>query len=98
MVDPKEINPDGVYSFSEAVGLIPSCQAGKKLHVATLYRWHKQGKIKAHKSPGRGWFINGAELLRLLAADQVPEFHGRTPAQRNRDHERAMANLKRRGV
>ena len=99
MVDPKDINPAGIYTFAEAVQLIPSCQSGKRLHVATLYRWHKQGKLTAHKSPGRGWYIFGAELLRLLSADQAPVVvNGRTPTQANRNYEQAMQNLKRRGM
>ncbi len=98
MTDLSEINPQGVYSFAEAARLLPSCQPGKSVHLATLHRWRDQGKIKAHRSPGRGWYILGTELLRLLHADQAPEFVGRTPTQRNRDIDAAFEELKRLGV
>ncbi len=98
MIDIRDINPHGVYSFAEAARLLPSGHPGKHVHVATLHRWRARGKIKAHRSPGAAWYVFGAELLRLLSADQVPEWTGRTPAQRNRAYEAAMEDLRRMGV
>ncbi len=98
MVNVMEIDPNDVYSISEAARLIPSCQAGKVLNLATLHRWRAQGKLKAQRSPGRGWYVFGSELLRMLAADQIPVCKGMTPAPRKRAHEQTMAELKRLAV
>ena len=98
MIDLREISPAGVYSFAEAAKLIPSCHGGKTLHLATLHRWRLAGRIKAHRLPGRGWAMFGSEILKLLHADEMPEFTGRTPSQRSRDIDAAFAELKRLGV
>lgn len=98
MTDLKEINPQGVYSFAEAVKLIPSCHEGKTLHLATLYRWRIAGRVKAHRLPGRGWAMFGSEILKLLHANECPEWVSRTPAQRRHASEAAMAELRRMGV
>lgn len=98
MTDPREINPQGVYSFSEAAKLLPSCRSGKTMHLATLHRWRQQGRIKAHRSPGRAWYVFGSEILKLLHADEMPAWEGRSPAQRDRGHDAAMAELRSMGL
>ncbi len=95
MTDPKDINPQGVYSFREAARLLPSCHPGKSLHQATLYRWRDAGLIKAHQSVGRGWFVFGAEILRLLHADEMPPvFPGGTRSERQKEINAAKERLR----
>lgn len=86
-----------MYSLKEAARLLPSCQPGKNVHVRTLKKWVQAGRLKAFRN-GIGWFVHGAELLRLLSADQAPEWHGRTPVERRRDIEAAEAELREMGV
>lgn len=94
MTDIKDINPQGVYSLGEAAKLLPSTRAGRCVHVRTLYRWMERGHLKANRQPnGYGWYVSGAELLRLLHADKIPEWKGRTPAERNRACDAAMKEL-----
>lgn len=92
MSEVNDIDPDRLYSAKEACALIPS-RRGCRLHRKTLHRWRAEGRL-AMVRVGGGWFVWGGELLRLLQADRRPEFTGRTPAQRKRAAERAMAELK----
>ena len=95
MTDIKDINPQGVYSLGEAAKFVPSTRrAGSCVHVRTLYRWVERGHLTAHRPPnGYGLYVSGAELLRLLHADKIPEWKGRTPAERNRACDAAMREL-----
>lgn len=94
MTDIKNINPQGVYSLTEACSLVPSSRPGRTVCLRTLQRWRSQGILTAHRQPGGcGWYVSGAELLRLLHADKIPEWTGRTPAERNRECDAAMREL-----
>lgn len=87
------IEPGRLYSFSEAARLIPSPR-GEHTHRKTLHRFRLQGRIAGvprHVNGLTYWFVYGSELLRFLAADQCPEWIGRTPAQR----EKAIAQAER---
>jgi hypothetical protein len=94
--DLDEIDPNKLYPFAEAARLLPSCHPGKHVHLQSLHRWRREGRLAAvHRPPW--WFVWGSELLRLMGAGERPKFTGRTPAQRKRAHEAAMEYLRQRG-
>jgi hypothetical protein len=95
-----EIDLNRLYSFSEAAKLLPSNQAGKHVHLNSLHRWRREGRLNAVSRPAgktRWWFVWGSELLRFMAVGEKPKWTGRTPAQRRRDVEAAKERLRARG-
>lgn len=103
------IEPEGVYAAREVCRMIPSHRGGH-LHLATFHRWRLAGKLRAFRI-GAGWYCHGAEVLRLLQADQadsVPEadqasrpgeiWQGRSAAARRRGLEQAEAELRQLGL
>lgn len=98
------IDPEGVYAAREVCRMIPSHRGGH-LHLATFHRWRLAGKLLAFRI-GAGWYCHGAEVLRLLQADQAPGAHqapgevwqGRSAAARRRSLEQAEAELRQLGL
>jgi len=97
----QDVNPSGLYSVTAAARLLPSSHAGKSLHHRTLRRWLNAGQVKGVKREVGGkvhWFIQGAELLKLVGFGEAPPDRGRSTAQAERDYEEAMAELRARGL
>lgn len=66
MDDP--IDPDTLYSFSEARRRLRSCRGGS-ICLRTLHRWRMDKRFEAVcrvSGNGRHWFVWGRELLRLM--------------------------------
>jgi hypothetical protein len=64
--------PDDLIGLSEACRLIPSRKPGRRLHVATLYRWVLSGRVRGWRI-GRGLFVSRADMLRLARPVDVAE-------------------------
>ena len=56
--------PPDLIGLADACRLVPSCRAGKRLNVRTLYRWIAAGKVRGWKRNGY-WFVSRAEVLGL---------------------------------
>lgn len=52
--------------------LIPSSHRGKKLALATLYRWAASGRLPTVKVGG-GRYVTQGDLARILSARQLSE-------------------------
>lgn len=93
------VESDRLYSFSEACQFIPSSRGGN-VNWMTLYRWRRQGLIKAvcrQVGKRKSWFIWGSELQRVLipspvAASAAPDVQ--TVYERNLEYEQAVAKIK----
>ncbi len=95
-----DVDPARWYCFSEAAALLPSCRKGKRLNVATLHRWRREGRLPAeYRQSGdmRYWFVRGDELMKLIGGGKDhPPPTIRSPAQARRgltaalDQARAM--------
>jgi hypothetical protein len=100
-----EIDPQEMVSFARARRFIPGSQ---KRHVstATLHRWRIDGLIRGcefreTKTGRKVWFMPGGEVLRLALPRQPapdPLARVRTPAQRKRGYERALAEARELGL
>ena len=72
------IEPARLYTIAEAAALLPCRIAGRKVHVDTVHRWRRQGRIacvcRRNTPTGKAyaWWVLGAELLRLFAAGGCP--------------------------
>jgi hypothetical protein len=87
-----EIDPQTAYTARQACAFLPSpSPAG--LSLRTWHRWRKQGRFRAIQVGGR-WCVYGAELLKLLRAEQCPEWTGRTPTERAKAIEDAERELR----
>ncbi len=91
-----EINPAQLYSTVETLQRLPSCRGGC-ITIDTLVRWRKAGHIKGHRVLGH-WFYKGEEILRVLGRDLELPAGFQSPAQRKREHESVMKELRTRGV
>jgi hypothetical protein len=93
-----DIEPNRLYSFSEAARMIPSSRGGH-VSLSTLHSWHAAGVITgvARKVvKNRMWFVRGSELLRLLAGTEPVAIE--SPAQRRKSDEWADRVLREHGV
>lgn len=92
------IDPDRLYSFSDARSLFPSRQHGKRLSLATIHRWFRNGKFPARRVAG-GWFVLGADLIKLFDPPvSFARLELRTPAESQRAQAAAKRGLKRFGI
>lgn len=105
------IDPERLYSLSEAAPLIPSARAGKTVTARTLKNWEKLGLITVEKRPVgqlNFWFIRGSEILRVLNAGrrparkekvaEAPTHRPRTKREEEEAVEEALAGLRAKGM
>lgn len=59
--------PDDLLPLTEAARLLPSSRRGKRLHASTLYRWVREGRLRAWRI-GRYWFVSAREVRALPSA------------------------------
>lgn len=96
-----EIQTEQVLSLSEAARHLPRRRAGKRPHVATLYRWAKYGVrgVMLETLQVGGTLCTSVEALQRfcnrLSGDE-PDV--RPTNSRRRDIERAEQELKRAGI
>jgi hypothetical protein len=106
-------SPQSPVTLTQAAKLVPPTRGNRPVHAATLSRWIMKGvvgrdgngiKLKALRTPG-GWRTSGewlTEFFEALARDKVaepaPQPVLRSPARRQRDYERARAELAKVGI
>ena len=73
--------------------LIPSARPGKRLAIATVYRWVQRGRLNTVKVGG-GRFVTEAELVRLLSPVEGESGGGPAPGA-TESARRAGAELER---
>jgi hypothetical protein len=81
-----EVLPDDLIPQSLAARLVPSRRPGKSVHVNTLRRLARRGRLRRWRFAGT-WYVSQAELLGLFQPEavEVREMHcGATRAQLDR--------------
>lgn len=63
--------PQDLLPLCEAARLLPGIRPGKRLNVATLWRWCRTGKIPAWRI-GRSWFVSRADVLAMPRPEVPP--------------------------
>jgi hypothetical protein len=105
-----DITTETPLPLATAAKLIPPARTGKRCHLSTILRWVLSGakapdgtlvKLEALRLGGR--WVTSREALQRFAERLTPTVDGspaptRTPARRQRAHERAAAELDRLGV
>ena len=87
--------PNDLIGLREATRLLPGLRAGKRIHIATLYRWCRVGRLPSWKI-GVGTFVSRSDVLRLAVPVVRPVL---VPAIcRGEEHRRAVEELARRGL
>jgi excisionase family DNA binding protein len=69
---PAAAAPADLIPMAEAARLLPSNRPGKRLHVATLYRWLFSGRLRGWKI-GRHYHVSRAEVLRMAEPVEVAQ-------------------------
>ena len=90
---------DDLLFLSEAAKLIPTVRAGRKVHVSTLLRWIKAGKVRGYRC-GPVWKISREDVERIIRSRQPVAPPEKPASTRTRDAEKAAAKeyLRRMGV
>lgn len=93
------MNTNDLLSLTEAAKLLPSCRAGKRVHVATLYRWVLSGRLPAVKR-GRYYFVRRADLDAMARPVERPclEIPPRRPSVNANTQEEALRYLRAVGI
>lgn len=90
--------PTDLICLREAASLLPGIRPGKRMHLATLFRWCQEGKLPSWRIASR-WFVSKADVLAMakpVAPRQRPQF---VPAcVRSEEHRRAVEYLRARGL
>jgi hypothetical protein len=89
-------------SFARAARLIPGTHR-KYVSTSTLHRWRLDGVIRGCEfretaSGRKQWFMPGSELRRLALPRPAAAAEVRSPAQKRRDYERALAEARELGL
>lgn len=88
--------PDDLIGLAEACSLLPGIRPGKRLHIATLYRWARDGILPSWRI-GRGTFVSKSDVL-ALARPNVPRPRLQPAIERGEEHRRAVEKLRARGL
>ncbi len=98
----KEIDPDRLYSFSEACQYVPSVRGGH-IHAKTLWVWFKQGRFAVEYMRGfrrKLPFIRGSEILPITQTEKIEASAPlpRSKRERDSDYRRAAEELEKEGL
>lgn len=95
---------EGLISLKEAAGLYPK-RGGKETHFATVFRHAMNGHrgIKLESTRAGGTLCTSRQAVarffgQLASQDALPEQPPKTPAARQKEIDRAMKELERRGI
>lgn len=83
-MDTHEQLPTDLISTGQAVKLVPGQRPGKSIHLATVYRWILDGRLRSWKVGGR-LLVSEAELralFRPVPARRRPSGENETAAER----------------
>jgi hypothetical protein len=83
--------PDDLISLAQACRLLPSRKPGRKMHVASLYRWVQRGKIQGWRV-GSIWYVSERDVLAMIRpSSPLPEVASRAERERQiREAERRV--------
>ena len=94
-----QIDPDRLYTLTEASRLIPCSVAGKRVSLDTVYRWRSRGKLRCVRCAANGrYLVRGSVLLDLFSEDAPPASAPPTSAERRARRLATARRLARFGV